>query len=76
VFYSSDRTDLSDLQIRYSHGSKNSTLKKHGHADVFLGLSAGNILSPEMLLGMAKDPIVFAMANPIPEIDYDLGNSY
>lgn len=38
----------------------------------FLGLSAGNILSPDMLLGMSKDPIVFAMANPIPEIDYDV----
>jgi malate dehydrogenase (oxaloacetate-decarboxylating)(NADP+) len=41
-------------------------------ADVFLGLSAGNVLFPDMLLGMAKDPIVFAMANPIPEIDYTL----
>jgi malate dehydrogenase (oxaloacetate-decarboxylating)(NADP+) len=73
---SSDRTDLSDLQKRYSHGSKNTTLKEALlGADVFLGLSAGNILSPDMLLGMAKDPIVFAMANPIPEIDYDLAIS-
>jgi malate dehydrogenase (oxaloacetate-decarboxylating)(NADP+) len=70
---SSDRLDLSDLQKRYSHGHKNTTLKEAlSGADVFLGLSAGNILSPEMLLGMAKEPIVFAMANPIPEIDYDL----
>jgi len=73
---SSERSDLSDLQKRYSHGSKNTTLKESlSGADVFLGLSAGNILSPEMLLGMAKDPIVFAMANPIPEIDYDLAIS-
>jgi len=73
---SSDRTDLSDLQKRYSHGFKNTTLKEALlGADVFLGLSAGNILSPDMLLGMAKDPIVFAMANPIPEIDYDLAIS-
>ena len=73
---SSDRTDLSDLQKRYSHGQKNTNLKEAlSGADVFLGLSAGNILSPEMLLGMAKDPIVFAMANPIPEIDYDLAIS-
>lgn len=73
---SSDRTDLSELQKRYSHGSKNTTLKEAlSGADVFLGLSAGNILSPEMLLGMAKDPIVFAMANPIPEIDYHLAIS-
>jgi malate dehydrogenase (oxaloacetate-decarboxylating)(NADP+) len=38
-------------------------------ADVFLGLSAGNILAPEMVESMAKDPIVFALANPTPEID-------
>jgi malate dehydrogenase (oxaloacetate-decarboxylating)(NADP+) len=73
---SSDRKDLSDLQKKYSHGSKNTNLKEAlSGADVFLGLSAGNILSPDMLLGMAKDPIVFAMANPIPEIDYDLAIS-
>lgn len=70
---SSDRADLSDLQKRYSKGLKNTTLKEAlSGADIFLGLSAGNILSPDMLLGMAKDPIVFAMANPIPEIDYDV----
>ncbi|MDH4403207.1 MAG: NADP-dependent malic enzyme [Flavobacterium sp.] len=73
---SSDRTDLSELQKRYSHGCKNTTLKEAlSGADLFLGLSAGNILSPDMLLGMAKDPIVFAMANPIPEIDYHLAVS-
>jgi malate dehydrogenase (oxaloacetate-decarboxylating)(NADP+) len=73
---SSDRTDLSDLQKKYSHGQKNTNLKEAlSGADVFLGLSAGNILSPDMLLGMSKDPIVFAMANPIPEIDYDLAIS-
>lgn len=70
---SNERTDLSDLQKRYSKGLKNINLKEALFgADVFLGLSAGNILSPDMLLGMAKDPIVFAMANPIPEIDYDV----
>jgi malate dehydrogenase (oxaloacetate-decarboxylating)(NADP+) len=42
------------------------------NADVFIGLSKGNIVTPEMLLSMAKEPIVFAMANPTPEIDYDL----
>ena len=41
-------------------------------ADVFLGLSKGNILSPEMLLMMAENPIVFACANPDPEIPYDI----
>ena len=41
-------------------------------ADVFIGLSQPNILDESMLLSMSKNPIVFAMANPTPEIDYDL----
>ena len=41
-------------------------------ADVFFGLSAANCVTPEMLMGMAPDPIVFAMANPDPEIPYDV----
>jgi len=41
-------------------------------ADVFIGLSKGNILSEAMIQSMAKDPIVFAMANPDPEIDYPM----
>tara|TARA_B100000809_G_scaffold137415_1_gene134858 strand:- start:75 stop:2351 length:2277 start_codon:yes stop_codon:yes gene_type:complete len=42
------------------------------NADVFIGLSTGKVVTPEMLLSMAKDPIVFAMANPEPEIEYDI----
>ncbi|MBE7178443.1 MAG: NADP-dependent malic enzyme [Mucilaginibacter polytrichastri] len=41
-------------------------------ADVFIGLSAGNIVTADMLRSMAKNAIVFAMANPTPEIDYEL----
>jgi len=41
-------------------------------ADVFVGLSQGNIVKPEMIKSMADNPIVFAMANPDPEIDYEL----
>ncbi|CAM3798300.1 NADP-dependent malic enzyme [Flavobacterium branchiophilum] len=68
-----ERTDLSDLQKKYTSGQLGTTLKEAlQDADVFLGLSAGNILTPEMLLGMAANPIVFAMANPVPEIDYNL----
>ena len=40
-------------------------------ADVFLGLSRGNVLSQDMVRSMAKSPIVFALANPIPEISYE-----
>ncbi len=45
------------------------------NADVFIGLSMANIVTPEMLISMAKNPIVFAMANPDPEIAYDLACS-
>ncbi|RLL52842.1 NADP-dependent malic enzyme [Mariprofundus sp. EBB-1] len=44
-------------------------------ADVFVGLSQGNIVNADMLKSMADKPIVFAMANPDPEIDYDLAMS-
>jgi malate dehydrogenase (oxaloacetate-decarboxylating)(NADP+) len=40
--------------------------------DVFVGVSAPNVLTAEMLLTMARDPVVFALANPVPEIDYRL----
>src|SRR4029077_1525849 len=40
-------------------------------ADVFVGLSVGNVVTPDMVKSMAKNPIVFAMANPDPEIGYE-----
>lgn len=67
------RVDISDLQKRYAKSCDPQTLKDViVGADVFLGLSVGNILTPEMLLTMNHNPIVFAMANPIPEIDYNV----
>ena len=42
------------------------------NADIFVGLSKGNVMSPQMLKSMAENPIVFGLANPDPEIDYDL----
>jgi malate dehydrogenase (oxaloacetate-decarboxylating)(NADP+) len=44
-------------------------------ADVFYGLSVANVMTPDMVKSMAKDPIVFAMANPDPEINPDLAKS-
>lgn len=44
-------------------------------ADVFVGLSKGNVMTPEMLKSMAVNPVVFALANPTPEIDYNLAVS-
>jgi malate dehydrogenase (oxaloacetate-decarboxylating)(NADP+) len=70
---SKEREDLSDKQIEFATSRKIKSLGEAlENADVFLGLSIGGVLKPEMLSSMAKDPIVFAMANPDPEIDYDL----
>ncbi|MGP1500801.1 MAG: NADP-dependent malic enzyme [Bergeyella cardium] len=44
-------------------------------ADVFVGLSKGNVVTPEMLLSMAENPIVFGLANPDPEITYELATA-
>lgn len=44
-------------------------------ADVFIGLSKGNVMTPEMLKSMAENPVVFALANPTPEIDFNLAIS-
>jgi len=67
------RTDLFDLQLKFTSGKEGTTMSDAmKNADVFLGLSVGNVLKPEMLLTMAKDPIVFAMANPTPEIAYNV----
>ncbi len=64
---------LSDLQKKYAnHADSPSLAQAVRGADVFVGLSTGNVLSAEMLESMAENPIVFAMANPNPEIDYNL----
>ncbi len=69
-----DRTDLTSQKAEFATDKKDVfTLEEAMHnADVFIGLSKGNVVTPEMLLSMAKNPIVFAMANPVPEIEYDL----
>ncbi|MBC8405585.1 MAG: NADP-dependent malic enzyme [Planctomycetes bacterium] len=68
-----ERTDLNDIKKRYAQTTDARTLGDALiGADLFLGLSVANIMTPEMLLSMAKDPIVLAMANPDPEITYDL----
>lgn len=65
--------NISELQRKYATDKKfDSLFDAMKDADAFVGLSSGDIVSPEMLLAMAKNPIVFAMANPDPEIKYDL----
>ena len=68
-----NRTDLLPVQMQYAKDIEGTTLADAMvGCDVFLGLSAPNVLTPEMLLTMNSNPIVFAMANPVPEIDYEL----
>ncbi len=66
------RTDLDELRKQFAFKGKNLTLAEAlVNADVFIGLSKGNLLTKEMVKSMAKNPIVFAMANPDPEISYE-----
>lgn len=68
-----DNPSLSLLQQKYARDMQPLSLEEAlVGADIFLGLSSGDIMTPKMLLGMSKNPIVFAMANPNPEINYDL----
>jgi malate dehydrogenase (oxaloacetate-decarboxylating)(NADP+) len=71
---STSRTDLDEMRMQFATSRKDVTDLKSAlkDADVFIGLSAGNVVTPDMLKGMAKNPIVFAMANPNPEIAYDI----
>jgi malate dehydrogenase (oxaloacetate-decarboxylating)(NADP+) len=68
-----DRGNLTSQKAEFATDQDLHTLDEAMHnADIFIGLSTGNVVSPAMLLSMAKDPIVFAMANPEPEIEYDI----
>ena len=58
-FFATERTDIHTLAEAISG------------ADVFVGLSKGNVLSKDMVRTMAKDPVIFALANPVPEISYE-----
>ena len=66
------RTDLDELKMEYASSKGDITLAEaFKDADVFIGLSSGNCVTPEMVKSMAKHPIVFAMANPDPEISWE-----
>ena len=67
------RTDLNHIKKEFITDRDLNTLEEAMvGSDLFLGLSVADQLTPKMLLSMAKEPIVFAMANPNPEISYDL----
>ena len=70
------RTDLNDEKKFFITKRNINTLEEAMiDSDVFIGLSTGDIVTSKMLKTMAKDPIVFAMSNPNPEINYDLAMS-
>ncbi|GAB3758616.1 NADP-dependent malic enzyme [Spirosoma pomorum] len=67
-----DRTDLTDITRPFATTRDiQSIADAFEGADVFVGLSKGNIISQDLIRSMAKDAVVFAMANPNPEISYD-----
>ncbi|HCT23651.1 MAG TPA: NADP-dependent malic enzyme [Chitinophagaceae bacterium] len=67
------RTDLDDIRQKFAVKKSDWDLSKAmKDADVFVGLSVGNVVTQDMIKSMAKRPIVFALANPNPEITYDL----
>ena len=69
----SSRKDLSKEKAEFATKIEVNTLEEAmKDSDVFIGLSKANMVTPKMLLSMASNPIVFAMANPDPEIDYSL----
>ena len=68
-----DRTDINAHKRRFATDRDLHTLDEAiKDADVFLGLSVADVLTPAMVLSMAPKPIVFALANPNPEINYEL----
>jgi malate dehydrogenase (oxaloacetate-decarboxylating)(NADP+) len=68
-----DRKDLDATKKEFVTSRKVKSLQEAiKGADIFVGLSKADVLTPEDVMSMAKDPIVFALANPNPEIAYDL----
>ncbi len=66
------RTELEDFKLKFANAKGEMTLAQAmKDADVFIGLSAGNCVTADMVKSMAKNPIVFAMANPDPEISWE-----
>lgn len=70
---SKDRANLDPIKAEFATSRKLNTLQEAlKGADAFVGLSVADILTADDILGMAKDPIVFALANPNPEIAYEV----
>ncbi len=73
VIYKGRKEGMNSYKERFAADTPARTLTEAlAGADVFFGLSSANCVTPEMLRGMARDPIIFALANPDPEIPYDV----
>ncbi len=76
VIYKDRSQGMNKYKERYANDTDLRTLSEAMvGADVFLGCSAADVVTPEMLMTMAKNPIVFALANPDPEIPYDVAKA-
>src|SRR5437870_6203684 len=76
VIFKGRAVDMTPYKEEFAADTKARTLAEaFKGADVFIGLSVGGIVTKEMVQSMAKDPIVFAMANPDPEIGYEEATS-
>ena len=70
------RTDLDEEKRKFAIKAADCTLDKAmKDADVFVGLSVGNVVTAEMVKSMARRPIIFALANPDPEIGYEVATA-
>ncbi len=76
VVFAGRTEEMTEQKARYARDTRARTLAEAiDGADVFLGLSAPNILKPEMLKGMARKPLILALANPVPEIMPDVAKA-
>ena len=76
VVYAGRKEEMDPIKVRYAKKTEARTLGDIiGGADVFLGLSAGKVLKPEMVKQMAAKPLILALANPEPEIHPDLAKA-
>lgn len=76
LVYQGRQQRMSKEKLEYAKGDQPATLAEViKDADMFIGLSTADILTPEMLQTMARDPIIFAMANPNPEVRYEVAKA-
>jgi malate dehydrogenase (oxaloacetate-decarboxylating)(NADP+) len=77
VIYEGRTDGMNQYKAKFARATKLRTLEEAlKGADAFVGVSAANVVSPQMIMGMAPNPIIFALANPDPEIHPDLAKKH